>query len=251
MTDAQGANDEESAQQLATLMQQAQADPTAFPMFLRALLEATVYVHAPSSDDHPRLRLLQFERPDGITVLPFFSEWTQAYAAAGQGVRVLRFIGREFMEFTRGATLMLNPNDVSCTLFPEEVSALLDRDAVADLERGEVAKGNEPQVSISSDDLAWLTNRVASVLTGLPDARAAYLLDARFPQSPDHLVRLIAISVSRAHSERAARAVIVAIQKECERRRCSVDLTTFDPGSTPPAWIEGLAVDPFYQRSPS
>jgi hypothetical protein len=146
---------------------------------------------------------------------------------------------------------MLNPNEVSCTLFPEEVAALLDRDAVADLAPGAVAEGNEPQVSIPSDDLAWLTSRVASVVGALPEVREAYLLDARFPRSPDHLVRLIAISVTRASWERTARAVIVAIQKECERRQCSVDLTTFDPSSDPPAWIEGLGADPFYRGSPS
>lgn len=230
-------------------MERAQIEPAAFPTFLRALLEATVYVHAPLSDDSGRLRLLQFARPDGITVLPFFSEATQAQAATGQDARVVALSGRTLMESTRGATLMLNPNEVSCTLFPEEVAALLDRDFVADLAPGEWAAGNEPQVSIPSDDLAWLTSRVASVLRGLPEVHAAYLLDARFPQSPDHLVRLIAVSVTRKSSEHAARAVIVAIQKECERRQCSVDLTTFDPGSDPPAWIEGLGADPFYRGS--
>jgi hypothetical protein len=84
-------------------------------------------------------------------------------------------------------------------------------------------------------------------LAGIPEVQAAYLLDAQLPQVPDRLVRLIAISVPRANSERAARAVIVAIQKECERRQCSVDLTTFDPGSDPPVWIEGLRADPFYR----
>lgn len=152
-------------------------------MFLRGLLESTVYVHAPLSDDTGRLRLLQFTRPDGITVLPFFSEEAQANAAAGQGARVIALRGRALMESTRGATLMLNPNDVSCTLFPEEVAALLDRDAVADLSPGEVEAGNEPQVSIPSDDLAWLKSRVASALMAVPDVQEAYLLDAQFPQA--------------------------------------------------------------------
>lgn len=249
MAHIHGADDEERAAQLAALMQQAQADPAVFPLFLRALLEAPVYVHAPPSDDHPRLRLLQFERPDGLTVLPFFSDSTQAYAAAGQGARVLRFIGRELMETTRGATLMLNPNDVSCTLFPEEVAALLDRNAVADLAPGEVEKGNEPEVSIPTDDLDWLTRLVTRAVENLPQAQAAYLFDARFPQQPEHLVRLLAIAVTRADSERVARAIIVAIQAECARRACSVDLTTFDPGSGVPTWVERLGVLPFFRRA--
>jgi len=130
-----------SAEQLAALMQQAQVNPGHFPPFLRALLEATVYAHAPPSDDHARLRLFQFTRPDGVTVLPFFSDEAQAYAAAAESARVVALSGRTLMESTRGATLMLNPNDVSCTLFPEEIAALLDRDTVADLSRGEVEAG--------------------------------------------------------------------------------------------------------------
>ena len=35
------------------------------PAFFRCLLDARVYAHAPVSDDHSRLRLLQFQHPDG------------------------------------------------------------------------------------------------------------------------------------------------------------------------------------------
>ena len=43
------------------------------PAFFRCLLDAVVYVHAPVSDDHPRLRLVQFRHPDGFDAIPFFT----------------------------------------------------------------------------------------------------------------------------------------------------------------------------------
>ena len=230
---------------LAALMQQAHDDPAQVPRFLRALLEATVYVHALPSEDPPRLRLCQFVRPDGLTVLPFFSDGAQAQAAAGD-TRVVSLPGRTLLEATRGATLMLNPNGVSCTLFPEEIAALLDRNTVADLSQETVEAGNEPTLSVPVDDLTWLTRRVEAAAAALPAVHAVYQVDARFPRDPGGLVRLLVIAVPEAQAERAARAIIVAIQAECARRACSVDLTTFDPAAGTPPWLENLGIAPFY-----
>src|SRR3546814_4427788 len=79
---------------------------------------------------------MQFPLPDsGHMVLPFFSEETQARAAAGTTAKVVALTGRDLLELTRGATLMLNPNGTNCPLYPEEIAALLDR--------GEVARSDE------------------------------------------------------------------------------------------------------------
>jgi len=40
---------------------------------------------------------------------------------------------------TRGATLVLNPNGAACTLYPEEIAALLDRGQVATVEKLDAA----------------------------------------------------------------------------------------------------------------
>src|SRR3546814_10503095 len=75
---------------------------------------------------------MQFPLPDiGHMVLPFFSEETQARVAAGTTAKVVALTGRDLFELTRGATLMLNPNGTNCTLYPEEIAALLDRGEVA------------------------------------------------------------------------------------------------------------------------
>lgn len=113
-------------EELALFLQQALADKTAEPAFFRALLDALVYAHTPRNDRHARLRFIQFVTPEGLTVLPFFSDEVQARAAAGTAATVVAMTGRELFGLTRGATLMLNPNETNCVLYPEEISALLD-----------------------------------------------------------------------------------------------------------------------------
>ena len=92
------------------LLKQAIIDKTAEPAFLRALLDAKVYAHVPRHDRNTRVRFIQFTTPDGLTVLPFFSDETQARQAAGTAASIVVLSGRQLLEATRGATLMLNPN---------------------------------------------------------------------------------------------------------------------------------------------
>src|SRR5688572_4963260 len=127
-----------SAAELTRLMHHALADKTAEPAFFRALLEATVYAHAPRHDRSGRLRFIQFTTPEGLTVLPFFSDPAQANAAAGSAARVVVATGRQLFALTRGATLMLNPNQVSCVLYPEEIASLLDHGEVAVMDQVDV-----------------------------------------------------------------------------------------------------------------
>ena len=79
------------------------------PAFFRCLLDAKVYAHAPVSDDHPRLRLLQFRHPDGFHAVPFFTSLEKARPPRGIPAKVVPLSGRQFLELTRGATVMLKP----------------------------------------------------------------------------------------------------------------------------------------------
>lgn len=112
-------------EQLARLQARAIENPMEEPAFFQALLTAVLYVHLPLSDDSGKVRLICFTRPDGITVIPVFSDDVKAHAAARGAARVVAVVGRELFESAPGATWMLDPNDVSCTLYPEEVATLL------------------------------------------------------------------------------------------------------------------------------
>ncbi|APO97678.1 hypothetical protein BJD13_00345 (plasmid) [Xanthomonas perforans] len=103
--------------------------------FFHRLMDAIVYVHAPVSDDAPTPRLVQFRHPDGFDAIPFFTSLDKAQAASSAAVRILGVSGRELLTGTRGATLMLNPNDGGVVLYPEEVAAFLDTGFLARVDR--------------------------------------------------------------------------------------------------------------------
>lgn len=231
---------------LAELMRRAVADKRAEPEFFRALLNATVYAHAPRYDRSPRLRLIQFVLPSGLMVLPFFSERAQAVSAAGQTARIVAMTGSELFEITRGATLMLNPNGTSCTLYPEEIAALLDLGEMAIVEQVQLTDA-PPQVSQTEQAPVWLLNSLIALYTRLACVEAAYLAEIC---TPDGSGFLIALAVGSVDAERAARATITALQTQCDNHaERSVDLTTFDPHN-PPAWLAELSIEPFYSRRP-
>lgn len=99
-----------STAELERRLERARANREEEPAFFRCLLEAWVYTHALVSDDHARLQLLQFRHPDGFHAVPFFTSIKKARPPEGITAKVVPLLGRQFLELTRGATLMLNPN---------------------------------------------------------------------------------------------------------------------------------------------
>ena len=111
---------------LQRLMELSYNDPSAEPAFFAALLGATVYAHKPAHDTAPNLRLIQFPHPEtGADLLPFFTDLQQARAASSPRVEIVKMTGRQLLEITLGATLILNPNSRYCMFYPEEVRLLL------------------------------------------------------------------------------------------------------------------------------
>lgn len=233
--------------QLNHLMRRALADKAAEPAFFRALLEAKVYVHTPRASRGGRLCLIQFKRPDGLLVVPFFSDEGQAKAAAGTAARIVKLSGRELFQLTRGATLMLNPNGTNCTLYPEEIAALLDRGDVAIVEQLEV--GEEHMcIDQPREQPTWLIDPLISLYGQLACVEAAYLAEVHLPMDLNRTWLLIAIAVKAVDAKRSARATITALQSQCEEKEISVDLTAFEPNK-PPEWLMEARIDPFYARS--
>ena len=124
-----------STAELERFLERARTRREEEPAFFRCLLDAWVYVHVPLSDDHPRVRLVQFRHPEGFFAVPFFTSDAKAKFAARDGVRTAKLTGRELLAGTPGATFMLNPNDGGCVLYPEEVDALLRTGTVASVEQ--------------------------------------------------------------------------------------------------------------------
>ena len=207
------------------------------PGFFRCLLDAIVYAHVPLSDDHPRVRLIQFWHPDGFLAVPFFTSEAKARFAGGSTVRTVKLTGRELLAATPGATFMLNPNDGGCVLYPEEIESLLRTGTVARVETTHLENDLPFLISEQFDAPAWLVPCLVGLYARLPYVQSAYLLEVAAPQAPDNRSLLIALGVAPAHAERAARATITSIQPLCARSDLALDITTYDPLSRLPPYL--------------
>lgn len=234
--------------QLERLMQRAIEDKQEEPAFFRSLLDATVYAHVPLSDDSRRLRFIQFMRPDGVTVLPFFTDRAKAQVAARSAARIVELTGRQLLTVTRGATLMLNPNDMHCTLYPEEIDALLTAGIVATVDQVQL-KEQEVWVGPPESSPVWLGEALTALFQRLPSVETAYLIEVRSPEDLTRASLVIAIGVAPAGTERVVRAVITQIQSRCEGLDMTIDLTAFDPPAGLPTWLAHDQAEPFYRSA--
>jgi hypothetical protein len=218
-----------STAELERRLESARGLPVEEAAFFGCLLDAKLYAHVPLSDDRATLRFIQFRHPDGFDALPFFTSKAKADLATQSAVRVVSIDGRLFFEATRGAILMLNPNDGGCVLYPEEIDALL---TTGQMPRVETSKVDAPVGMLVSEEFEppiWLVPTLSTVFDQLATVQSAYMLEKASPETPDEKSLLIILAVPAADSERAVRATITATQPLCERDQVSMDLTTFDP----------------------
>ncbi len=209
------------------LMARSMEDPSAEPAFMAALLEATVYVHAPVKDRPGNLRLVSFPHPQtGVYLIPFFSDRAQAEESSSPSIRIIEMTGRQLFEITPGATLILNPNRRYCLFYPEEVALLLQGKALPPpirvTDHEEVARRLEPMAQPPE----WLIKALDGLFAGIPGVESAAIA-RRVPPHADDLDELvIVVVVSDADAERTARAATVVLTEPCERARVILDLLT-------------------------
>ncbi|WP_454260333.1 SseB family protein [Pseudoxanthomonas mexicana] len=216
--------------------------------FFKRLMDAIVYVHAPVSDDARTPRLVQFRHPDGFDAIPFFTSLGKAQVASSAAVKILGVSGRELLSGTRGATLMLNPNDGGVVLYPEEIATWLDRGFLARVERLAPA---EFVVGPAIGAPAWLAPAISRSLEHATFVSSAYLLEthasAGTEQPPGLLIWLV---VELAFAERAARLVTTAIQPLCAEVDVIIDVAVHDVSQPLPAGLEDPQILPVFTRIP-
>lgn len=116
-----------SQSQLERLFEHAHSSHFNEAAFYTHLLQGMVFVHVPVSDDSKNIRLIQFRHPDGFDAIPVFTSAQRCARAASAAVKSLQLPCIELFVATRGATLMINPNDGGPVLYPEEITALLEK----------------------------------------------------------------------------------------------------------------------------
>lgn len=233
---------------LDRLMEIAAKDPDREPQLFQTLLQATMYAHTPIGDKSERLRLVMFKSPDdGSYAVPVFTDKAKAEFAARGNVRLVEGTGREILEITRGATVMINPNDVRCTLYPEEISELLAKGTIVPVWKDQVREGEARYFKLA---------KVPSVLAkgmkkALPDIRSvesAYVVGLKWQEAerPDSLLIVLGGRPDRA--DREVRALATALYRTFQDLDKAVEVIHFDGSQAKPEWIRRLKLVPVYRR---
>ena len=199
-------------EELARLMTLSAANSAHEGDFLRAWLDADVFALVPLSDDHPRQRLIMFRRPDGTLFVPLFCDVEKALACSQGAYRLFPGSGRFLLSLSFGAVVIINPNDEHCTLYPEEVGALLRDGHVAQLDSIKLTQNVPVLARVPASNTDWLTNPLSTLYAGLPFVESAYVVEIRPPETPNEISLLIMIVVELAHSERASRASATVVE---------------------------------------
>jgi hypothetical protein len=225
-----------TADELSDLLRLAATDSRQEAAFLRAMLTATLYTLAPLSDDHPRLRLYMYQRPEGDFFVPLFTDEAKATVSAQGQLRVLSNFGRELLEMTLGAVVIVNPNDEHCTLYPEEIKALLSTGRVGTYETEMTTAGSHVVIPEPATPPAWLVKRLQTLYAGLSYVEAAHLLYIAREDEPKNGVLTVVIMTTSVFAERAARATITAIQEDCRRADLPMDVAVDTSDKSDQLW---------------
>lgn len=222
---------------LAQLLAEAKAPPPGTTpegtqdAFFKGLLDATVYAHVPSKKA-PKgvMRFIQFVRPDnGQTMLPFFSEKKQAEMCASMLVRVVAMSGRSFLELTRGASLMLNPNVDAISLYPPEVTAILDGRSLGDFTREHLAKDMKVQIAPPSVSTAELNVLLCKLFEREGTVKAAFLAEVRRMDERAEVSLVLTIVVAKAFQERLLQLSALALKTETPDINLPLDIQFLAP----------------------
>jgi len=211
--------------------------------FFRALLDATVYGHLPLSDDSGRIRFVQFNSPDdGRALLPFFTDLDKALAVGRTDVRILALLGRTLLQITRGATLIMNPNDQRSILYPEEVKTLLETGNIAQIWCEVPTETRDIAIQTPARAPKWLIEKIRETERLLLYVKAAYLIECWPPGSPERADLRLSLAVTKDDAERAVRAVTVHLGPRLSKLKLPLVMMTFEPTESRPSWLpEGYA----------
>ncbi|MFN8768578.1 MAG: SseB family protein [Lysobacteraceae bacterium] len=210
-------------------------DSSAEPAFMAALLDATVYVHAPLNDRPGNLRLISFPHPQtGAYLVPFFSDRRRAEEASSPRIRIIGITGRKLFEITAGATLILNPNQSYCLFYPEEIAVLLQGKVLPPVSKIDDEKERGRALEPEAQPPGWLIAPLPGLFETIPGVESAAV--GRYARSDSdgtrHLVLIVV--VSDADAERAARAATLVLKAGCERLQVGLDVLTLSPSLNHP-----------------
>lgn len=233
-----------SQSHLEHLFEQAHSSHLNEAEFYIHLLQARVFVHVPVSHDAKDARLIQFRHPDGFDAIPVFTSAQRCARAASAAVKAIQLPCIELLNATRGATLMINPNDGGPVLYPEEIDSLLVKGTLEPFEKLEPAGGTWDVRPAQNPSMRV----VEAVRTGASSAsfiKQIYLLEKRETDS-EELVLLVYIGAESGYLERAARHLVQVLQDLQPRLDTVMDVAVYDTALTRPSFLDELGAVPVF-----
>lgn len=233
-----------SQSQLERLFEQAHSSHFNEAVFYTHLLQARVFVHVPVSDDAKSVRLIQFRHPDGFDAIPVFTSAQRCARAASAAVKAIQLPCMELFGATRGATLMINPNDGGPVLYPEEITALLEKGTLETFEKLEPAGGTW-DVRPAQNPSMHLVEAVRAGAAAASFIKQVYLLEKRETGSGE-FVLLVYIGTESSHIERAARHMVQVLQNIHPRADAVIDVAVYDAVCARPNFLDQVGAAPVF-----
>lgn len=222
-----------STEQLRQLMREAGNDPGKEVQVWKAMCDTVLYVHMPLKEKPGSLLFHQFVRPDdGRTVLPVFTDRDQATHAAGTAVRVMPMLGRHIFQFTLDATIMLDPNEIDCLLYPEEIALFLKQSPVVSATTWQATADRKLKSAKPADDVPQpIVHALKEMALSLPFVDKMYLSYFHWHRQEQKCL-VIACVAAPTEDEHAVRALVAALQPHTNKFRCPIDIATLKPCDT-------------------
>jgi len=207
-----------------------------------------MYAHTPIGDKSERVRLVMFKSPDdGSYVIPVFTDKAKAEFAARGNVLLVEATGREMLQATRGATVMINPNDVRCTLYPEEIEELLANGTIVPIQKDHFEEGQTRCFKLRKVPPA-LVKAMKKSLPKIGGVEVAYVAGLKWQEANRQDSLMIALGGRSDREDREIRATASALEQVIQQLNQPVDIVHFDSNQAKPAWINHLGLKPVYRR---
>ena len=258
MQDFQYTNMDDGPNPLEQALRLAAEDAANRPDFYRLLLESTVFVvgDAEETEDGDRpvgpgehVSIQQWQQPDGSVVIPFFTSPAAVEQAVDGTVSCMGLPARTLFESTRGATLVLNPNNEHGRKFgPEEIEAILSGGVPRPPKLRTEQEETDVLISQPQDYPTRMVDALIAFLAKRSEVRAAYLAqltEQSVTDSSSHLA--IGIHVEGAFQHLAGE--IAAVAGDTAPRGERVILYPIVPGGGGLADYFFEHATPFYEGS--
>ncbi|WP_215778137.1 enhanced serine sensitivity protein SseB C-terminal domain-containing protein [Paludibacterium sp. B53371] len=169
---------------LEALLRQAAADPAHRPAFFAALLQAEVFIIG-HTDLGPgettiqagsQLHIQHWQRPDGVSTIPFFTSLGLLQQAIEQESRYLALPARSLFVLTLGSALDLNPgSDCGKSFEAAEIRELLASGLTHAPEQREIREQTSVLLGQPLHDPQDLKQALSTLLLKHPPVQRAYL----------------------------------------------------------------------------